>query len=120
MLKYNLLQDEGNTIYIISGRDNGEYSNPYDMTVEWLKKYDICYDKLILTNAYNHQEKADICVNNNIDLMIDDSSIVCEKCLENGIKPLLFTTLYNQKELRFERVNNWEEIYNYIRKKIIR
>ena len=110
------LQDEGNTIYIISGRDNGEYTNPYDMTVEWLKKYDICYDKLILTNAYNHQEKADICVNNNIDLMIDDSSIVCEKCLKNGIKPLLFTTLYNQKELRFERVNNWEEIYNYIRK----
>lgn len=32
-----LLKEEGNTIYIISGRDNGEYSNPYKMTIDWLK-----------------------------------------------------------------------------------
>ncbi len=60
------LRKDGNTIFIISGRDNGEYTDPYNMTIKWLEKYDIKYDKLILTNAYNHQEKADICVENNI------------------------------------------------------
>ena len=109
-----LLRKEGNKIYIISGRNNGEYSDPYNMTINWLKKYDIEYDELILTNAYNHQEKADICLKNNIDIMIDDSTNVCSKCTDNNIKSLLFNNEYNKKEKRFERVNSWEEIYKYI------
>ena len=84
------------------------------MTIKWLKKYDIEYDKLILTNAYNHQEKADICIKNNVDIMIDDSINVCLKCSESGIKSLLFNTEYNKNEISFTRVNNWEEIFNYI------
>ncbi len=108
------LRNNGHYICIISGRDNGEYSNPYSMTTKWLKKYDIPYDKLILTNAYNHQEKADICIENNIDIMIDDSINVCVKCSENNIKSLLFNTEYNKNETRYTRVNNWEEIFNYI------
>ena len=32
-----LLRKEGNKIYIISGRDNGEYSDPHNMTINWLK-----------------------------------------------------------------------------------
>lgn len=108
------LRDNENKIYIVSGRDNGEYSDPYNMTKKWLKKYDIEYDKLILTNAYNHQEKADICIENDIDIMIDDSINVCIKCFENGIKSLLFNTEYNKNETRFTRVNNWEEIFNYV------
>ena len=108
------LRENGHCIYIISGRDNGEYSDPYNMTIKWLKKYDIEYDKLILTNAYNHQEKSDICIKNNVDIMIDDSINVCLKCSESGIKSLLFNTEYNKNEISFTRVNNWEEIFNYI------
>lgn len=108
------LRDNGNYICIISGRDNGEYSDPYNMTIDWLKKYDIEYDKLILTNAYNHQEKADVCIENNIDIMIDDSINVCIKCFLNNIKPLLFNTEYNKSETGYTRVNSWEEIYEYI------
>ena len=74
------LRENGHCIYIISGRDNGEYSDPYNMTIKWLKKYDIEYDKLILTNAYNHQEKADICIKNNVDIMIDDSIVRGTTC----------------------------------------
>ncbi len=104
------LKDNRNYICIISGRDNGEYSNPYNMTKKWLKKYNIEYDKLILTNVYNHQEKADICIKNDIAIMIDDSINVCLKCSENGIKSLLFNTEYNKRETRFTRVNNWKEM----------
>ncbi len=108
------LRENGKKIYIISGRDNGEYSDPYNITIKWLKKYSIEYDKLILTNAYNPQEKADICIENDIDIMIDDSINVCLKCSENGIKSLLFNTEYNKSETRFTRVNNWKEIFNYV------
>ena len=110
------LREEGNAVYIISGRDNGEYSDPYNMTIKWLNKYGIEYDKLILTNAYHHQQKASACMENKIDLMIDDSRTVCEECIKNNINSVLFNTDYNQDELRFKRVNDWEEIYNYIAK----
>ena len=110
------LREDGHYICIISGRNNGEYSDPYTMTINWLKKYDIQYDNLILTNGYNHQEKADICLENNIDIMIDDSIKVCKKCFEKNIKPIIFSTEYNRKELEFKRVNNWKEIYDYIKK----
>ncbi len=108
------LRDNGHYICIISGRNNGEYSDPYNMTTKWLKKYNIQYDKFILTNAYSHQEKADICVENNIDIMIDDLVNVCAKCAENNIKTLLFNTEYNNSETRYKRINSWEEIFNYI------
>ena len=32
------LKQDGNEIYIISGRENGEYRNPYKLTEEWLEK----------------------------------------------------------------------------------
>ena len=41
-----------------------EIDNPSSKKL--IKKYDIEYDELILTNAYNHQEKADICLEKNI------------------------------------------------------
>ena len=47
------LKQDGHTIYIISGRDNGEYTDSYNMTKNWLEKYDITYDKLFLVDAYN-------------------------------------------------------------------
>ena len=115
----NKLKEDGNEIYIISGRDNGEYSNPYDMTINWLKKYNIPYDKLILTNAYKHQEKAEVCKELGIDIMIDDSINVCKKCSDNNIECILFGTPYNKEEKRFNRINSWEEIYNYVRNKKI-
>ena len=47
------LKEDGNKIYIISGRNNGEYTNPRKMTEKWLAKYNINYDELILTDAYD-------------------------------------------------------------------
>lgn len=113
----NILKNTGNEIYIISGRDNGEYSDPHNMTINWLKKYNIPYDRLILTNAYKHQEKADICNELGIDIMIDDSINVCTKCSENNIECILFETPYNKKEYRFNRLGSWKEIYDYITNK---
>jgi inosine-uridine nucleoside N-ribohydrolase/uncharacterized HAD superfamily protein len=108
------LKEDGNEIYIISGRDNGEYENPYKLTEEWLEKYNIVYDKLILTNAYNKQEKAEECVKNNVDIMIEDSTNTCLHLIENGIKTYTMNTRYNQNELPLNRVSRWKEIYEKI------
>lgn len=112
-----LLKEEGNTIYIISGRDNGEYSNPYKMTIDWLKKYDIVYDKLFLVDAYNSHSKTEVCLEYNIDVMIDDSKRMCKDIKDNGIRALLMDTPYNRDTNEFERVNSWKEIYNKLSNK---
>lgn len=107
------LKANGHYIYIITGRDNGEYTDPYNMTKQWLKNHDIYYNELILTDAYDDHAKSKICIENNIDIMIDDSVRICEDCIHSGINTILMDTPYN-KYSDIKRVNNWKEIYEYI------
>ena len=53
------LHEDGHFIYIITGRDNGEYTEPYNMTKKWLDNKGIYYDDLILTDAYDKHAKAE-------------------------------------------------------------
>lgn len=105
---------EENDIYIVSGRNNGEYKEPYKMTEEWLKNNNILYDKMILTNSNNEHEKTEVCIENNIDLMIEDSIRHCLDLKKNGIKVYTMNTRYNIKEKTLERVSSWKEIYEKI------
>ena len=107
------LKANGNEIYIITSRDNGEYVNPEEMTRKWLEKYEIYYDKLILTGRH---EKGPVCKENNIDIMIEDSIKNCEDIENNGVKCYIMDTRYNKHETRFERVKRWDEIYSKISK----
>lgn len=107
------IKSEGYSIYIITGRDNGEYSNPFDMTKEWLNKNNIYYDKLIFTNCKDKMAKARVCLENNIDIMNDDSVSMCESCLDNGIVSLLMDKPCNRSS-NITRVYNWKDIYNFI------
>lgn len=110
------LKKDGHYIYIITGRDNGEYSDPYNNTKKWLDDKSIKYDKLILTNAYKNDEhgKSEKCIENNIDVMIDDSVNICKDCINYGITTLLMDTPYNRQINDITRVHNWKEIYDYI------
>lgn len=108
------LKYDGNEIYIISGRNNGEYTNPREMTEKWLEKYKIKYDKLILTNAYDKHAKSIECIKYNIDIMIEDSIATCMDMEQNGIKVLLMNTRFNQYNQSLERVTSWKEIYSKI------
>ena len=105
------LKADGNEIYIITSRDNGEYINPEKMTREWLEKYEIYFDKLILTGKH---EKGPVCKENNIDIMIEDSTKNCEDIEANGVKCYMMNTRYNKHKTRFERVKTWKEIYSKI------
>lgn len=116
-VKYiNKLKEIGCKIYIITGRDNGDYSDPYSMTVNWLKKYNIYYDELFIVDSYNSHTKTEICLKNNIDIMIDDSKRMCEDIKRHGITAFLMYTPYNRDTNEFIRVHTWKEIYKMINK----
>ena len=110
------LKQDGHNIFIITGRDNGEYTNPVEMTQKLLKKNNIYYDKLIFTNAYKNDKhgKTEKCFENNIDIMIDDSVHICKDCMENNITTLLMDRVVTRKEKGMTRVKNWKEIYEFI------
>ena len=107
------LHKDGHFIYIITGRDNGDYTDPYNMTKKWLDKNNIYYDNLILTNAYDKHAKSLKCIEHNIDIMIDDSVNICNDCISNGITTVLMDTPYN-KYSNIPRVKSWKEFYEYV------
>ena len=107
------LHDDGHIICIITGRNNGEYTEPYNMTKKWLEDNNIYYDDLILTDAYDKHAKTKQCLEHNIDIMIDDSVSICSDCVENGITTILMDTPYNRYS-NIQRVKSWKEFYRYV------
>ena len=103
-------------IYIITGRDNGDYSDPYNMTVNWLKKYNIYYDKIILVDAKNSHSKTEVCLENNISIMIDDSKRMCLDASNHGITTFIMDTPYNKDVDGLIRVHTWKEIFEKVKK----
>ena len=57
---------------------------------------------------------------NQIDLCIEDSYETCRELTDNGIKSILMTTKMNAdiNDIEITRVNNWDEIYEEIKKYI--
>ena len=107
------LHYDDHIIYIITGRDNGEYKEPYNMTKKWLDDNNIYYDNLILTDAYDKHAKTGKCIQHNIDIIIDDSVHICSDCIKNGITTILMDTPYNRYS-NIQRVKSWEEFYRYV------
>lgn len=107
------LKNQGNTIYIITARTKPNFSNPYEITEKFLKENDIVYDELIV----GKHEKKQFCIDNNIDIMIDD-----EPQNINQISPIIpviaFEALHNQEceGNNIIKVNTWDEVYNIIKK----
>lgn len=109
----NTLHDLGWQIVIISFRKDKYLDNPYKLTEDWLNQYGVKFDKLFV----NTGTKEDECLENNVTLFIDDKESHCEDVSNVGIDVLLFTNEYNHDETRFKRVDNWLEIYDYIKEK---
>ena len=105
------LKEEGNEIYFISARITTiEGCNAEEISKSTMQKYNIPYNKIII-GAY---DKLDYCLNNNIEVFIDDSLEVLQELSKHGIKGYLMTSPVN-KELdtkNIKRVHSWEEIYD--------
>ena len=109
----NLLHDEGVKIVFISFRKDKYLDDPYKLTEDWLNLNGVKFDKLYV----NTGTKEDECIENNVTLFIDDKESHCEDVANVGIDVLLFTNEYNHDEKRFKSVDDWLEIYDYIKEK---
>lgn len=104
----NKLHNDGNEIYIITARDKEFHENPYLQSKKWLEKNLIYYDKLIV----NARDKGKACIENNIDLLIDDSISNCLKVNSLGIAAI---TIGSKNDKEIKSFDNWQEIYEYIK-----
>ena len=109
----NKLTEDGNEIYIITARfltdkedENGRKMR--DIVINWLKKYNIDYDKII----FSPEEKLDICLDNNIDLMIEDK-VDNINTISEKIPVICFDARYNKecKGKNIYRCYSWYDIY---------
>ena len=110
------LRQEGHKIFIITARN--EYGMPkeyygkeQEITKQWLEKNHIKYDKIIF-----EAEKLEPCIENKIDVMIEDSPENIEY-LSKQIKVIKFDCQYN-KEVNNKNVitaYSWCHIYKIIK-----
>ena len=104
----NDLHKDGHEIYIVTARDNEFHNDPYLYSKVWLEKNKIYYDKLIV----NARDKRRACLENNIALLIDDNISNCLNVSNVGIDAII---IGNKNNNTIKIVDNWQEIYDYIK-----
>lgn len=104
------LYELGHSVIFITARTK-DYTNPYQMTKDYLNKHQIKYDKIIV----NASEKDKVCLNENIDLFIDDNIRNCTIVTKTGIEVIMFDAPHNQSAKEFKHLKSWKEIYEYIK-----
>ena len=112
------LRQEGNKVYIITARDESGMPTEYygkmqQLTKEWLKKYEIEYDKLIFAKD---KEKLQRCIENNVDVMIEDSPRNIRN-ISSKVKVIKFDCQYNKDVIGSNIINaySWYHIYRIIK-----
>lgn len=77
-----------------------------------MDKYNIYYDKLIV----NARDKKKVCLEHDIDLLIDDSISNCLSVSSAGIPTVM---IGNNKTLnnKIENFNDWKQIYDFLKYK---
>ncbi len=110
---YNLLKDQNHEFIVITAR-GGFVKKMKDDAIRLLEENNINFDKYY----WQVDDKLEICKNENVDIMIDDDWRIVKKLADNSIKTLYFrdTNLVKLEENEYiKEVNNWGEIYRYIK-----
>ena len=106
------LLDDGHKLILITHRVSPHYLNPEKTTLDWLKKNNINYTKLVLSNA---PDKTKECKKYNIDIMVDDRAGQCKKMKAQGVNIILMLTRYNRKEVEnLPFATSWKNLYEQI------
>ena len=114
---YNLLKEQGHEFVVITAR-GGFIKEMKDDAIRLLEENNIKFDKYY----WNVEDKLEICKKEKLDLMIDDDWKIIKRLADNEVKTLYFrdTNLMKLEESNYiKEVNNWGEIYRYIKDKRI-
>ena len=106
------LRKLGHKIILITARFEVSSFDVKELTIKWLKKYNVPYDKLII----NASTKVEAVLKNSIDIFVDDSYKNCKEVSDAGIKSLIMDTKCNRgiKDEKIERVYSWPHIKQII------
>lgn len=113
---YNRLKNEDVEFIVITAR-GGFVEEMKDDAERLLNENNIKFDKYY----WKQKDKLEVCQKENVDFMIDDDYKIIERLAQNGIKTLYFrdTGLKKLEENEYiKEVNNWGDIYRYIRTKL--
>ena len=109
---YKRLKEQGHEFVVITA-GGGFVEEMKDDAERVLNENGIVFDKYYWKN----DDKVQACLDEKVDLMIDDDHRIIKRLNDNGIKTLYFrdTNLLRlpETELNHE-VNNWGDIYRYI------
>lgn len=111
---FNLLKSQGHEFVVITAR-GGHVKEMKDDAIRLLEENNIKFDKYY----WQIEDKLEICKKENVDFMIDDDWKIIKRLSENNVKTLYFrdTNLMKLEENEYlKEVNNWGDIYRYIRK----
>lgn len=99
----------GHTIYLITAR----HQEFRPLTIKWLQQHDVNYNYL-----FHEHNKADLAVEKNIKLFIEDNQSNTAQLLEKNIPVILVDKYHNQnikEQKKLLRVNNWLEIQSTLK-----
>lgn len=108
----NLLKRERHELIIISARGR-EFEEMISLVEDKIRKHGICFDKYY----WKTPDKLQVCIDENIDIMIDDNSTICEKLSKNSIKTFYFRNIYGKQlneNMYLKEVHDWGEVYREI------
>ncbi|MDZ7672615.1 MAG: hypothetical protein U5K53_07280 [Halanaerobiales bacterium] len=92
------------SVYLITAR----HKEFRPLTIKWLEQHNINYDYL-----FHEDQKADLAVEKNIELFIEDNQSNAKSILEKDI-PVILMDKYHNRELNdnneIYRVHNWKQI----------
>ncbi len=115
----NQLISNGFELYIITARFNSDKEDEEGIKMRrivenWFKDNNIPYTKII----YSSKNKLDICLENNIEIMIEDN-LKTLKEIKEYIPVICFDAPYNRNidNDNLFRVTTWEEILEYLIKR---
>ena len=110
----NLLKQDGHSLILITAR-GGMNKDMIEITEERLKQSEMdIFDKYYWAT----ENKDDVCIKENIDIMIDDFYKKCESIADKKIKTIYLKDApsYDLEENEYIKVlYNWGEIYRYIK-----
>ena len=109
-----LIKDLNIKIYIVTSRREIGNKQVEQITINWLNKNKICYDKLFV----NITDKAKFLKTIKPDFYIDDSLKNCDSVQKNipNVKVYLMNTKYNKKiKTDYVRINNIRDFYYLIK-----
>ena len=113
VVKYlNKIKKRGHQIIFITARSHKGFDNPYQITYDYLIKNSVPFDALI-TDAL---EKDKVCIDESIDVYLDDDVNICKKIKDLGIKTYLSINKKDQKNNEFKSIKNFKQFYKNIKK----